>query len=421
MKVLIVSPHFPPTNAADMQRVRMVLPYLADAGVTAEVLAVEPEQVAAPTDDWLIDGLPDNIPIHRVAALSLKWSKIPGLGTLSWRAMKALQKKGNELLKASDFDLVYFSTTQFGTHLIGPKWKKKHGVPFTMDYQDPWVSDYYASHPEVVPPGGRFKYGIVDKLNRIHEPKVIRECSGFTAVSPAYPDQVLSRYKATMPTLVVPFPGDTGDLKRVQKSGTRQSVFNPGDNFQHWVYVGRGGQDMAVAIRGLFQALKDLPAPNDLRLHFIGTSYAAAGAGVKTIEPLAAEFGLEEIVQEHPDRIPYSETLRCLLDADGLVVPGSDDPAYTASKIYPYLLADRPMLAIFHEKSSVTSLMRDVGGGSIVPFDEKTTTGELAAKISETFDGTSLSKVPLDADAFTPYDARSQASKLATFFRECLK
>ena len=40
MKILIVSPHFPPTNAADMQRVRLILRYLKEAGVEAEVLGL---------------------------------------------------------------------------------------------------------------------------------------------------------------------------------------------------------------------------------------------------------------------------------------------------------------------------------------------------------------------------------------------
>lgn len=422
MKVLIVSPHFPPTNAADMQRVRMVLPYLAEAGIEAEVLAVEPGQIAAPKDPWLVEGLPENIPVHRVKALGLQWSKIPGLGTLSWRAKGALEQKGNELLANGDFDLVYFSTTQFGTHLIGPAWKKRHGVPFTMDYQDPWVSDYYRTHPYIVPPGGRFKYGIVDKLNRLHEPRVLQHCSGFTAVSPAYPKTILSRYSLNLPTLVLPFPGDRADLERVENSNIQQDIFDPEDGFNHWVYVGRGGGDMALATRALFKAISSYAEKDTLRLHFIGTSYAAAGTGTKTIEPLAAEFGIEDLVREHPDRIPYSSTLRCLLDARALIVPGSDDPAYTASKIYPYLLAKKPMLAIFHRESSVTALIKEVGGGSVVPFDESSSTDQWAKDIHKTFvPGGTLKKIDLNPAAFTPYNARSQAEKLSTFFQQCLK
>ncbi len=422
MRVLILSPHFPPSNAADMQRVRMVLPYLKEAGVDAEVLAVHQNQVACPQDPWLVDGLPKGVTIHRVHAVGLRWSKVPGLGTLSLRAMRALQNAGDQILAEKEFDLIYFSTTQFTTHLLGLHWKEKFQIPFLMDYQDPWVSDYYREHPEVTPPGGRFKYGLADWLNRRNEPKVIRECSGFTSVSPEYPKQLAKRYGGKpLPSIVLPFPGDTQDLDRVRDSGTTQSVFDPADGLQHWVYVGRGGEDMALAIRAFFHALRERGIPDQLRLHFIGTSYAAAGQGIKTIEPLAQEFGLDKIVQEHPDRIPYSETLRCLLDADGLVIPGSDDPAYTASKIYPYLLANKPMLAIFHEKSSVTSLMNSVGGGVIVPFSSEESFEEISTKIQRSAftETNALKKIPLDSEAFRPYDARSQAQDLADFFNLC--
>ena len=53
------------------------------------------------------------------------------------------------------------------------------------------------------------------------------------------------------------------------------------------------------------------------------------------------------------------------------MVFGSEEPAYTASKIYPYLLSGRPVLAVFHEKSPVVSLIRAVGGGVCVTFDEE--------------------------------------------------
>ena len=504
MRVLIVSPHFPPTNAADMQRVRLILPYLEEAGAEVEVLSVEAEQVAAPQDAWLAAGLPPEVPIHRVTALGLKWSRVPGLGTLGFRALRAIRREGDELLDGglvrsairgewSGFDLVYFSTTQFGIHVLGPEWKRKFGVPFVMDYQDPWVSDYYREHPEVTPPGGRLKYGLASWMSRRQEPRVLRHCSGITSVSAAYPEQLAKRYRwlrveeflpakaqrtpsdagieghggglnspiaghggstagrglpsswaagvmrleragSTLPALTLPFPGDVWDFERVRAEGVRQSVFDPGDGLKHWVYVGRGGADMALAVRGLFSALSatlnsqpstldsQLSPLNSLRLHFIGTSYAAAGRGVKTIEPLAADYGLEGIVVEHPDRIPYSQTLRCLLDADALIVPGSDDPGYTASKIYPYLLAEKPLLAVFHEQSSVVELIRKVGGGRVIPFSTDESPEELAGKISREWldTGGPEQALPLDPEAFAPFSARAQAAKLVGFWRNCV-
>ena len=157
-----------------MQRVRMALPYLREQNLEAEVLAVDPAQVAAPQDMWLTEGLPSDILVHRVSALGLGWRRIPGLGTLTFRALGALRRTGDALVKNGRFDLVYFSTTQFGVHTLGPRWQRKFGVPFVIDYQDPWVNDYYRQHVSAVPPGGRIKYAVVDRLNRWMEPRVLQ-------------------------------------------------------------------------------------------------------------------------------------------------------------------------------------------------------------------------------------------------------
>ena len=42
---------------------------------------------------------------------------------------------------------------------------------------------------------------------------------------------------------------------------------------------------------------------------------------------------------------------------DALFMPGSDDPAYTASKIYPYLLTRKPLLAIFNAESPALAVL----------------------------------------------------------------
>ncbi len=415
-----------------MHRVRLLLPYLREHGVAPTVLCVHADTVACPQDPWMAEGLPLNVPVHRVPALGLGWSRIPGLGTLSYRARERLRRAGTQLLRSREFDAVYFSTTQFGIHTLGPYWKRRFGVPFFMDYQDPWVSDYYVTHPTVTPPGGRLKYGISRFLATCTEPRVLRACSGITSVSPAYPRQLADRYGSLvkhLPVLVAPFPGDRRDFLRVASDeAIRQEVFDPHDGMLHWVYVGRGGHDMHRALRAIFSAVRierlRHPAEIDrLRMHFIGTSYAAVGQGEKTIEPLALKCGVSDLVHEVTDRIPYSQSLRCLLDAQALIVPGSDDPAYTASKIYPYLLARRPLLAIFHEQSSVVDLMRLVGGGTMVTFRQSNNANLLADDVRHAWFDLQFHKqvVALEDEAFEPFTAEGQAKRIAKFFTDALK
>ncbi len=510
MRLLIISPHFPPVNGADMQRIRLLLPYLKDRGISAEVLCVDPLCVAAPRDGWLEEALPTSVPIHRVGALGLEWGRVPGLGTLTFRALGALRRTGDALLKGGAFDLVYFSTTQFGIHVLGPEWKKKFRVPFFMDYQDPWVSDYYLEHPEVIPPGGRLKYAVFNFLCRRQEPRVLRYCSGITSVSSAYPRQLQARYpwleavdrgldigsrsqesedralrtehgmsglpastldvalssldgnylkissgdagnsagsssdqaaglrsQAPEPlssaphrlsSLVIPFPGDRRDLDRVKADGTIQDLFDPNDGYAHWVYIGVCPPPMDLTLAAYFLALAHWLSEHQeirqsLRIHFVGTSYAKAGTGKSNVMKLARASGVDDVVDEQTDRIPYSHTLRCLLDADALIVLGTDDPGYTASKIYPYLLAEKPLLTVFHEQSSVVRLVREVGGAVVVPFS----TGESVAAVAERIRQEWLESeryrtpVPLDKDAFEPYTAQAQAGQLAAFFRKCLE
>jgi hypothetical protein len=49
--------------------------------------------------------------------------------------------------------------------------------------------------------------------------------------------------------------------------------------------------------------------------------------------------------------------MQILLDSHALLVLGSESAHYTASKIFPYILANRPLLAVFHEESSVVRIL----------------------------------------------------------------
>jgi hypothetical protein len=145
-------------------------------------------------------------------------------------------------------------------------------------------------------------------------------------------------------------------------------------NSTNIVNIGRGGTDMHKAIAPLFKALKaSLDSGNEalktLRIYFIGTSYAPNGRGIPTISPLAKLFGIEEQVMEITDRISYYHTLATLLKADALFIPGSDDPKYTASKIYPYLLTQKPIMAIFNQASSVISIMKEYGVEHVYDYE----------------------------------------------------
>ena len=427
-RLLIVSPHFPPSNTADSQRVRMLLPFFTELGWEPTVLAVNPDQVASPRDAWLEQGLPDDVEIIRVQALGLGWSWLPGLGTLDYRAVGALRHAGNALLSNRKFELVYFSTTVFSVHVLGPYWKSKFGIPFVMDFQDPWVSDYYKKHKEIHPPGGRIKYSLSQWLARKQERRVLNDCAGITAVSTKYPNQLYKRYSSLkkLPALVLPFPGSRRDMERIKQQPVIDTGISFSSNYINWLYIGRGGQDMKRAVSALFLALEnwrriDPVIAGKVRLYFIGTSYAAPGQGEESILPVAATYNMQKQVVEQTDRIPYSIMLTLLKQADALIVPGSNDSAYTASKIYPYLLAQKPLLAIFHEESSVVDLIKKAGGGAVVSFTNDDGIETIAERICTDWLYSGQYQQPLlNNEVFEPYTDHGSAKQLCGFLHRVM-
>ena len=427
-RILAVSPRFAPTNGADTHRLRLVVNHASSAGWKVEVLCVEPAADISLTDPWLAERIPSDVPVHRVRALPPRgW----GLRGLAQRSIWPLHRHGSALLATGRFDLVFFSTTEFALHLLGPLWKSKFSVPFCMDYQDPWVNDFYYRNPGIEPPGGRLKFMLANHLHRVAEGIVAPACSGFLSVSQCYLDELAVRYGKgceRRPRLVRPFPAEPAELEAVKEVlpesvGTRDLAAG-----RTWRYVGAIAPHMLKSASAFLEAwlsalARGLVAEGEIRFQALGTSYAGAGSGSRTLAPLVSGSWLEAWVDEDPDRLSYSGTLATLLRSDALIVFGSEEPAYTASKIYPYLLSGKPVLAILHERSQVVELIRAVGGATCVTFSEGTTTLQLADEILEAWFRRRQhdQPVPIDRVALEPFTAETQARELGAWFRDVLE
>jgi hypothetical protein len=107
-----------------------------------------------------------------------------------------------------------------------------------------------------------------------------------------------------------------------------------------------------------------------------------------------------------------------MLDAQALILLGSAEPHYTASKVFPYVLAQRPLLALFHEDSSVITILSEVNAGRVVTFNERKTPADRADEISLQLEEMLQEKYEpqIHWQAFDPYTTKALTGRLARTF-----
>ncbi len=403
-----------------MQRIRMSLPYFKECGWEAEVVTVDPKYSDLQKDNLLTQSIPDGIKLHFVKAFNKKWTSKIGLGSLALRSIGSYMFKANQILKNQKFDLIYFSTTQFPVCILGAYWKKRFKIPYVIDMQDPWHSDYYQDKPKAQQPP---KYWFSYRLNKYLEPIAIKNVDGLISVSSAYIKTLKTRYPqiSNIPSTVITFGAFKKDFDIARDN---QDFFKPllQNDFINIVYVGRGGNDMHHAIKPLFQAVKN--GMNDdplrfkkIRLHFIGTSYAPAGEGKPTILPLARQYNIEDSVIEITDRISFYHTLLTLQNANALFVPGSNDPKYTASKIYPYLLTNKSIISILNKNSQAMAIMREYDVKHLYSYDDLDLSLKIDCFLNEVLDKQSPD-IHYNLNAIDKYSAKNMTRHQCILFNK---
>ena len=200
-----------------------------------------------------------------------------------------------------------------------------------------------------------------------------------------------------------------------------------------WRYIGAGGGIMADAVRIFAETFKEIsetvrPEWNKLKIQFMGTSYATYGKPAPSLSPVLSRIVPEVQVEEKSERLPYMESLRQLLSADRLILFGTNDPGYTASKLGVYILARRPLLVICRKESSVARIVRETNAGEVITFgqDEVRLGGRIRIRqewkqAMERWLGMDVEKEPgTDWQAFREYTSERMTKKLCRFFDQRL-
>ena len=215
------------------------------------------------------------------------------------------------MLSQNIYDLIYFSTTEFPICTLGAHWKRKFNIPYVIDMQDPWFTDYYLRQKKERPK----KYWFTYHLHKYLEPIAMASADGLISVSAKYIETLKERYPVLLnkPTAIITFGISDLDFKIAEANHDKLKLhYKQAKDRINLVYVGRGGFDMKDAATILFSNFKiGLVKEPDLfkkvNFHFIGTSYAPKDTGVQTLKPIADDLEIGNHVTEHTNRIGFYE------------------------------------------------------------------------------------------------------------------
>lgn len=346
-RVLIVSPNFPPNDTVDMHRVRMTAGHYAENGWLPVILRVNPRDTGRPINTDLMAGLPADLEVIEVAAPQSRLASLAGLNAIGLRGWSALDRAGRRLLADRRVDLVFISTTEFPTMALGRAWKQRFGVPFVLDFQDPWAtfpasaSAYLRRSP---------KHRLMRAVHRRLEAWTLPAADGLMAVSQSYIDLLRDAYPVLRerPARVSPFPYSRADFAAAAASGVPVAGLQRVDGGLSCLYAGRVAPAMEPSLRACLSLVAagraQRPAVFDrLWFVFVGTGYAASGNPSVAMR-LAEETGMADRLVELPDRVGFLDAQKSMLDADMLLVIGSEDDGYTPSKLNQCLSLAKPVL-----------------------------------------------------------------------------
>ena len=367
-RVLMVSPHFSPDTSAGTHRVRLIAPHLPAFGFEPTVLTVDPRDYEGRLD-WDLEKLvPPELRVVRTRAWSPRWTRVMRVGDLGLRAYCGLRRAALELVLRETFDCVFITIYPTYPALMGPALKRKASLPLVLDYQDPWVSSWGQMT-------GGGKNGTPDLKSRLSralalrlEPVAVRAADAITAVSEGTFRAVQKRIRAAenTPCVEIPIGSDRRDFETLRAQARPNPYFDAHDGRLHISYVGTllplGFDTLRVVLEAVGCLRDGRPeAYARLSLHFYGTSNQTTENAPGRVLPEAERLGVADVVDERPARIDYLDALNVRANSSAILLMGSSESHYTASKLYPALMAGRPLLAVFHEKSSVVSILRREG------------------------------------------------------------
>jgi len=378
-KVLIVTYHFPPRPTVGSLRPLGLAKYLLEFGWDTTILtarlpgspAPEFEVIETPYKDALgfskkllrldseqnlmtqVAQLKKNMHIRSeksVLDLLLKaWGEVTAYpdAQKGWRSYAI--KAGNEFLKQEHVDAIISTSSPVTSHIVARALKTEHGIPWVADFRDLWTQNHYY-------PYSRLRRRIERRL----ELNTLREANALVIVSgPSYPK--LSALHREKPIYVITNGFDPGEVNSPCVNLTSKFTITYTGN----LYPGKqSAEPLFIALRDMIT--NEILDANDIEVRFYG-------AEVGWIDKQAEHYGLKKVVKQY-GILTRGAALNKQRESQVLLLIKWDDPnekgAYSA-KIFEYLAAKRPILAVGGYRDVVDEVLDETRAGYIGSSSEE--------------------------------------------------
>jgi glycosyltransferase involved in cell wall biosynthesis len=363
----MIAYHFPPqSGSSGVQRTLKFSQYLPQFGWEATVLTAHPRAYPRTSDDQHRSVSQERV--HRAFALDsarhlalwgryLRMTALPDRWASWWLGAVPL---GTRLAREVQFDAIWSTYPIATAHLIGRSLHRRTGLPWIADFRDPMTDDGYPLDPQV-----RRAYGKV-------EAATLADCSHAVFTTPG----ARQGYGQKFPSLpedrfsVIANGHDEDDFEaaasRTAPAAEGGAVFV----LLHSGIVYPAERDPTALFGALAQLLASgAIGPGNFRL------VLRAAVHEDLLRLQIARHGIGDIVVLAPP-LPYQEALAEMLQADGLLVlQGANCNRQIPAKLYEYLRARRPILALTDPAGDTAAALRQAGGCSMAPLDNA---GEIA-------------------------------------------
>lgn len=377
-KILIISPHFPPSNLTAVHRARFFANHLPAFGWEPIILTVDEKYYEEALDWNLYKLLPEELRIEKVKAMRVTQPRI--IGDIGLRAFFSMYHKAKKLIRDEKIDFLCITIPSFYGALWGRWLHASTGIPYGIDYIDPWVHEFPGSEKIFS------RHWLATKVSEILEPLAVKKASLISGVAASYYEGVIDRnpnLRGKCKFIAIPYGSERSDHKAVQEMDIHPYLFSKEAGKIKLVYAGAMLPKAYGPLEQVFAAMQENKKEfSNVEFHFIGTGKSPNDKEGFNIRPLAERYSLwQSNVYEYPARIPYLDVLVHLNEADSVFILGSTEPHYTPSKVYQAVLSEKPILAILHKESTGVEVIRNSHAGVVLDISGE----EDLPKIHQTF------------------------------------